>query len=392
MADNFYAKYSGAGGGADPNAIDGLTGDVTATGPGTVPATISNLAVTNAKIANATIDLTTKVTSILPIANGGTNSSTALNNNRVMQSSSGKIQEAAAITAARALISDANGIPTHSTVTDTELGYVSGVTSAIQTQINAKQSTSEKGVANGYASLDSGGKIPAAQLPNSVMDYLGTWAASTNTPTLTNGTGNAGDVYVASDAGTVNFGAGNITFSAGDWVIYSGTIWEKSINSNAVASVNGATGAVTVNAINELTGDVTAGPASGSASAAATIANLAVTNAKIANATIDLTTKVTGVLPVANGGAGTQTKETFVLSGTDITNQYLDLAHVAVSGSIIFEVQGGGMQLEGASYDYSVSYTGGAGGVTRVTFLNGLATGGVSALATSDVVQIGYTY
>ena len=45
----------------------------------------------------------------------------------------------AAITGNRALISDANGVPTHSTVTNTELGYVSGVTSAIQTQLNAKQ-------------------------------------------------------------------------------------------------------------------------------------------------------------------------------------------------------------------------------------------------------------
>lgn len=34
------------------------------------------------------------------------------------------------------------------------------------------------------------------------------------------------------------------------------------------------------------------------------IENLAVTNAKIANSTIDLTAKVTGVLPVANGGTG----------------------------------------------------------------------------------------
>lgn len=74
----------------------------------------------------------------LSIAKGGTNSSTALSNNRVMQSSGGAIVEAAAITAARALISDANGIPTHSATTSTELGYVSGVTSAIQTQINGK--------------------------------------------------------------------------------------------------------------------------------------------------------------------------------------------------------------------------------------------------------------
>jgi hypothetical protein len=104
--------------------------------------------------------------------------------------------------------------------------------------------TLQKGAANGLATLDAGSKIPVAQLPNSIMDYLGTWAASTNTPTLTNGTGSAGDVYIASDAGTVNFGAGNITFAAGDWVVYSGSIWEKSINSNAVASVNGFTGAV----------------------------------------------------------------------------------------------------------------------------------------------------
>lgn len=48
------------------------------------------------------------------------------------------ISEAAAITANRALISDANGVPTHSATTATELGYVSGVTSSIQTQLDAK--------------------------------------------------------------------------------------------------------------------------------------------------------------------------------------------------------------------------------------------------------------
>ena len=39
----------------------------------------------------------------------------------------------------------------------------------------------------------------------------------------------------------------------------------------------------------------------------ALINDLAVTNGKIAAATIDLTTKVTGVLPVANGGTGIDT-------------------------------------------------------------------------------------
>jgi microcystin-dependent protein len=60
----------------------------------------------------------------------------------VVNGSAGAMEDAAAITASRALVSDANGIPTHSTVTSTELGYVSGVTSGIQAQINSLSSGS----------------------------------------------------------------------------------------------------------------------------------------------------------------------------------------------------------------------------------------------------------
>lgn len=48
------------------------------------------------------------------------------------------VDDLAAITANRLLISNANGLPTHSTVTNTEAGYLSGVTSAIQTQLDDK--------------------------------------------------------------------------------------------------------------------------------------------------------------------------------------------------------------------------------------------------------------
>ncbi len=64
----------------------------------------------------------------LPISKGGTNSSATLNNNRIMVSSGGAIIEAPALTASRALVSDANGIPIGTSVTNTELGYLSGVT------------------------------------------------------------------------------------------------------------------------------------------------------------------------------------------------------------------------------------------------------------------------
>lgn len=49
----------------------------------------------------------------------------------------------------------------------------------------------------------------------------GFWNASTNTPTLVNGTGVQGYYYVVSVGGTVNFGAGNITFTVGDWAYYN---------------------------------------------------------------------------------------------------------------------------------------------------------------------------
>lgn len=108
------------------------------------------------------------------------------------------------------------------------------------------QTTEEKGQAYGYASLDSGGKIPATQLPNSVMEFKGAWNATTNTPTLADGTGNAGDVYRCSVAGTINLGSASQTYGVGDWVMYNGSIWQHSPATDAVTSVNGLTGAVTL--------------------------------------------------------------------------------------------------------------------------------------------------
>lgn len=57
--------------------------------------------------------------------------------NRVaVNDGSGVLSDAAAITADRALVSDANGIPTHSVVTGTELASLSGVTGAALSQTN----------------------------------------------------------------------------------------------------------------------------------------------------------------------------------------------------------------------------------------------------------------
>lgn len=63
----------------------------------------------------------------------------------------------ATITASRAMVSDGSGYPTASSVTATELGYLSGVTSAIQTQLGTKATIGTIGTAgrNVYVSGSS---------------------------------------------------------------------------------------------------------------------------------------------------------------------------------------------------------------------------------------------
>ena len=122
---------------------------------------------------------------------------------------------------------------------------------------------------------------------------------------------------------------------------------------------------------------------------AAKLADGSVSNAEfqyLSGVTSDIQTQLNAAAPQMYG------KETFTLIAGDITNQYVDLAEVAKTGSIDFKVKGSAELLEGVSHDYTVSYTGGAGGNTRITFVNDLATGGAAALVATDVVQVLYAF
>jgi hypothetical protein len=79
--------------------------------------------------------------------------------------------------------------------------------------------------------------------------YLGTWDASTNTPTLTSSVGTKGNYYVVSVAGNTDLN-GITDWVAGDWAIFNGSVWEKVDNTEAVISVNGQTGVVVLDAAN----------------------------------------------------------------------------------------------------------------------------------------------
>ena len=161
-------------------------------------------------------------------------------------------------------------------------------------------------VPSGIPQLDGSGKILVSQLPNSVMEYKGTWNAATNTPTLANGTGNQGDVYLVSVAGTVNFGAGPITFAVGDQVIYSGTIWQKA---------GGSTGTVTSVSVTE-TGDALTITGSPITTSGTINIGFAGTSGQYVNGAGGLTTfpSLTGYVPYTGATANVNLGE-FGLSG-----------------------------------------------------------------------------
>lgn len=198
------------------------------------------------------------------------------------------------------------------------------ITAASEADIVILGSTqlSDYGDPNGVATLDSNSKLSIAQLPDAALgqlQYQGLYNATTDSPALQNtDTNKPGYYYVVSVAGTQDFGAGNISFEVGDWVVNNislagaaaASLWQKVDNTDAVTMVFGRIGAVTAvagdytaslitnvpagniaavtvqAALNELDTDKQAGPLTGdvttasTSNAAATIATNAVTFAK----------------------------------------------------------------------------------------------------------------
>lgn len=77
-----------------------------------------------------------------------------------------------------------------------------------------------------YLKVNSDGNI-VAQAISGALIYQGTWDASTNTPTLTDGVGTNGYYYRVVVGDTINLGSGDIIFDGGDDVLYNGTTWER---------------------------------------------------------------------------------------------------------------------------------------------------------------------
>jgi hypothetical protein len=224
------------------------------------------------------------------------------------------------------------------------------------------------------------------------MQYRGSWNAAGNIPTLTDGIGTAGETYVVSVGGTQNFGFGPpITFAVGDFVIYSGSNWEKVTSSSTVDSVFGRTGVITAQsgdysalqisntpsgtisstnvqaAINELATEKM-GSLNGLTSTSQTFAND--TNVTITSSGSTHTLGWNGQLSVARGGTGAST---FTSNGVLYGNGTgaLQVSSAGTGGQVLLANASGVPTFTTLTGDITVSSTGvvtlGAGAVTLGT-------------------------
>ena len=104
--------------------------------------------------------------------------SAKLENKHVASNAAIALSKLAALTGAKVLVSDANGVISASSVTTTELGYLSGVTSGVQAQIDTKASSAD--LSSAVSDLESAisdeesARIAADQGLQSTIDALTT--------------------------------------------------------------------------------------------------------------------------------------------------------------------------------------------------------------------------
>lgn len=275
-----------------------LTGDVVGSGSGTIPTNLSNTGVTGANYGTATQTPTLTV--------------------------------------------DAKGRITAAVNTPIQIPE-SAVTN-LTTDLALKEDAADKGIANGYASLDAGGLVPLAQMPFAASAYLGLYNATTNTPAILNGVGVAGQFYIANVIGNA-YAPVNVTI-VNQVVVYDGAVWQVGgVFGAGVVSVNALTGAVslTTNTVPDFAGkryvveavkDALAATQAGAFPAAT--ANPIATNDFVNNAVASIVVGATQLTPeIFEDGVNSTGDGTYRLLNT-LTDPNTGLAYTTPSALIAF--------------------------------------------------------
>ena len=135
-------------------------------------------------------------------------------------------------------------------VTTGATGQVDTVQDDGGSTINVSGSSTARTVAavTGTVNLSSANLATGAQIQTAintavtgVLKYDGVWNASTNSPTLTSGSGTVGEYYIVSVAGSTNLD-GITDWAVGDWAVFSDQAtdaWQK-IDNTQVGNVTGS--------------------------------------------------------------------------------------------------------------------------------------------------------
>jgi len=236
----------------------------------------------------------------------------------------------------------------------------------------------QKGATSGVATLDAGGKLTAAQIPDSLSGavvFKGVWNANTNTPTLSDSLPvglQPGWEYIVEVGGTRDIGDGSKVFVAGDFVIYDGTHWKQVPSGNLFTSLTGG-GGITVS---QSTGAITLGSTATPLSNVSTIVSRDSSGNFAANIiTANLTGNVTGTV---SGNAGTVTNGVYTTDTATVTNTMLagSIANNKLSNSTV-TVNGTAIAL-GASG----TVTAAAGTLTGNTLASGVTASSLTSVGT----------
>jgi phage-related tail fiber protein len=240
-----------------------FTGDATGSGNGSIALTLANSGVTAGQFGSSTlvpvvtVDAKGRITSISTQAVASAAQAGSLANARTISATgdgtwSVSFDGSANVTSSLTLAASGVTAGQYTKLTVNAKGLVTSGTALASSDVTTALgftpvNTANLGVANGVATLDATGRLPASQLTAAVVGavvYQGVWNASTNSPALTSSVGTKGQYYKVSVAGSTSID-GHASWLIGDTIIFNGSTWDKLDGLDSqVSSVFGRVGAV----------------------------------------------------------------------------------------------------------------------------------------------------
>jgi hypothetical protein len=336
------------------------------TADGTNPGLVSTAAQTFAgvKTFSSAPVLSSLTTGIAHVGSGGAITSSSIVDADVASAAAIAVSKLAPLTTSRAVVTDGSGFISAATTTAAEIGFVNGVTSSIQTQLNGKQASGNYVTAlTGDVTATGPGSVVATLA--TVNSNVGSFGSSTSIPSFT-----------VNAKGLITAASGNVVIAP------AGTLSGTTLNSTVVTSSLTTVGTIATGVWQGTAVDATHG---GTAQTSWTLGDILYSSAtntlsKLAgntSSTLKVFTQTgTGTVSAAPAWSTVTVTHTLLTSGSGTYNVPAGCKQIYVR--MIGAGGGGGPSGTGANVD------GGTGGSTTFgTNSAGGGPGGASSNATT---------